>query len=1009
MIPRQIAGYRIIRKLGEGGMGIVYEAEQDRPRRRIAIKVLRPGLYGESQLRRFRLECDILGQLTHPGIAHVYDAGDANVVFTKGPSAQLPYLAMELVRGRRLLDHVNGSQLDRKARLALFADICDAVHHAHSHAVIHRDLKPSNILVDETGQPKILDFGVARVADGEPGLTQHTRTGDVIGTLQYMSPEQLFGNRALVDIRSDVYSLGVILHEMLTGTLPYGETSTSITEMIRRIEQGKVPRPSFHDPTLRGDLDAIVLSALATEVAERYPSAAALAEDIRRHLSGEPVTARGDRGWDAWRRFVRRHRRTVVVVMTFAALVVTSTIVAWVLYSQAREARLVADAARDEATERLWESYLSGASFERAAGRRGRRLNSLESLRRAAEIRPSIEVRDGVIASLALSDLALDHTVEGIRSVSAQGLENTDRIASGSAEGTTRILGLPNGDELLRLQGPPKQVYMQRFSPDGRYLAVKYHPRVYAQSEVAFWTWDLSSGKPILKLEAGELVGTAVAYGTSTSAGRWIAVGQTDGRAHLYRLDTGDPWKTLGSATDVIRVAVNHDGDELAIASGSGQLSIWNVEAGTRTFLADLPTRASGIIWMPNGNFVIGSLDGDLYVWDPRTRETQRALIGHQGYITRLELSTDGNVLASSAWDSTIRLWDLRFGREIIAPLLHEVLVGFGNRLVTENEMEARIYTYVPSRECRVIGTNTPFTSPASAHVHSNGRLLTTTANYVGVQIWDLERGELLHTVEGQRYRWAAFLENGNDALLAFQNDSLLSWPLRITGQDVSLGKPEALWTGRSHNGTAFLQTSSNVVLVTSPAEIVLIDPTTKRRSLSMPGYTGIAEPSLSPDRRWAFTGRWRQGTARVWDLEKRAVVAQFSSGPNIRGRFSPDSRALLVCDGPTLTCYDVGSWRVLYRIDDTGLGRGGAYRPSFSPDGRMVALPGGGGYDVRLYDIDTGVRLATLTPPELVFVSVICFTPSGDALVALMQGRVMQIWDLREIRRQLREKGLDW
>ncbi|MBD3334051.1 MAG: protein kinase, partial [Candidatus Eisenbacteria bacterium] len=257
-MPRSVGPYRIVRQIGEGAMGVVYEAEQERPRRRIAIKVLRPGLYGESQLRRFRLECDILGQLTHPGIAHVYDAGDAEVVFTRGPRARLPYMAMELVRGRGLLDHVDHEGLDRKECLALFADICDAVHHAHSQAVIHRDLKPNNILVDETGQPKVLDFGVARTAEAGAGRTRQTRTGDIIGTLRYMSPEQLSGEHTRVDIQSDVYSLGVILFELLVGAPPYGSRGESIAGLMSRMGEGRVPRPSRHDASLRGDLDAIV-------------------------------------------------------------------------------------------------------------------------------------------------------------------------------------------------------------------------------------------------------------------------------------------------------------------------------------------------------------------------------------------------------------------------------------------------------------------------------------------------------------------------------------------------------------------------------------------------------------------------------------------------------------------------------------------------------------------------------------------------------------------------------
>jgi len=215
-LPTAIGRYRIIRLLGEGGMGTVYEAEQDQPRRLVALKVIKPGLAAGERLWRFEHEAQALGRLQHPGIAQIYEASTADTGF--GPQ---PYFAMELIRGLSLQEYAKSNSLDTRQRLALMVKICEAVNHAHQRGLIHRDLKPGNILVDETGQPKILDFGVARVTGSDEQATRQTDLGQLVGTLAYMSPEQVMADPLEMDTRSDVYSLGVILYELLSGRLPY--------------------------------------------------------------------------------------------------------------------------------------------------------------------------------------------------------------------------------------------------------------------------------------------------------------------------------------------------------------------------------------------------------------------------------------------------------------------------------------------------------------------------------------------------------------------------------------------------------------------------------------------------------------------------------------------------------------------------------------------------------------------------------------------------------------------
>src|SRR5262245_34652650 len=228
-LPNSIGKYRILRHLGEGNMGIVYEAQQEQPRRKVALKVIKPGLASSELLRRFEQEAEALGRLQHPGIAQIYEAGWADTGF--GPQ---PYFALEFIRGRTLGDFVRERNLSVREKLELVAKVADAVHHAHQRGLIHRDLKPANILVDETGQPKVLDFGVARVTDRGAPSTVQTDVGQIVGTLAYMSPEQVLGDPLEIDTRSDVYALGVILYELLAERQPYN-TGTKLHEAIQVI------------------------------------------------------------------------------------------------------------------------------------------------------------------------------------------------------------------------------------------------------------------------------------------------------------------------------------------------------------------------------------------------------------------------------------------------------------------------------------------------------------------------------------------------------------------------------------------------------------------------------------------------------------------------------------------------------------------------------------------------------------------------------------------------------
>lgn len=313
----ELGGYQILGVLGQGGMGVVYRARQKSPKRDVALKVLRSGLVTRELMRRFEKEAQVLGRLHHIGIAQIYEAGAADA----GLGLQ-PFFALELVEGLPVTDHCEAYKLGIRDRIALLVRICDAVEHAHQNKVIHRDLKPSNILVDPSGQPKVLDFGVARVTDADVhAATMRTEARKLIGTLPYMSPEQVRGDSSKIDVRSDVYALGVLAYRMLAGRYPFHVSKTSIPEAIRAIQDDEPTRLSLVDRSFRGDVETIVLKAMDKDRSRRYPSCAEFSADLRRFLNHEPIHARPSGPVYRFRKFARRNRALAIgATSVFVAL-----------------------------------------------------------------------------------------------------------------------------------------------------------------------------------------------------------------------------------------------------------------------------------------------------------------------------------------------------------------------------------------------------------------------------------------------------------------------------------------------------------------------------------------------------------------------------------------------------------------------------------------------------------------------------------------------------------------
>jgi serine/threonine protein kinase len=388
-MPSEIGRYKILGIIGTGGMGHVYEAMQEAPRRRVALKVIKGGAASEMALRRFEFETQILAKLHHPNIAQIYEAGT-----WKSPEGEVPFFAMEYIPGRRgLIEYAQKRDLSIRDRLELFTKVCQAVHHGHQKGVIHRDLKPDNILVDTNGEPKIIDFGVARATDADLAVTtMQTTMGQLIGTLQYMSPEQCDADPDRIDTRSDVYALGVILFQLLSGKLPYDLRRQAIHEAVRVIKEQRPDSMATLSGTLKGDVDTIAMKALEKDRNRRYQSAAELANDIGHFLNSEPIEARPLSLAYQMRLFTKKYKRTCVAMIALTLSIILGIMgTTWGMIEAERQ-KEIAITQRDLAEQRTEDILSMTQTFSTEV------YEGIEKVNAAIEVR--MEVLNAVILHL---------------------------------------------------------------------------------------------------------------------------------------------------------------------------------------------------------------------------------------------------------------------------------------------------------------------------------------------------------------------------------------------------------------------------------------------------------------------------------------------------------------------------------------------------------------------------------------------------------------------------------
>jgi WD40 repeat protein/serine/threonine protein kinase len=999
-VGNHIGPYKLLQKLGEGGCGVVYLGEQDRPvRRRVALKVIKLGMDTRSVIARFEAERQALALMDHPNIAKVFDAG--------ATETGRPYFVMELVRGIRISEYCDKNNLPTEQRLGLFIQVCHAIQHAHQKGIIHRDIKPSNIMItlhDGVPVPKVIDFGIAK-ATCEQRLTDKTiftAFEQFIGTPAYMSPEQAEMSGLDIDTRSDIYSLGVLLYELLTGSTPFDTRellASGLDAMRKTIREKEAVRPSTKFATLqgeelattakrrsvepsrlvhqlKGDLDWIIMKSLEKDRSRRYETANDFAADLKRHLSNEPVAARPPSAAYRFQKAFRRNQVAFTAATAIAAALVIGLGASTVMFFRERRAR-----------QGEQEQLIKAQSAQRIAQSEEQRAN--------AQARKASESERHARRSLYAADINLATQAWYFGNFKAA----RDLLAKHGPDSESKdVIGIEwrllwtlchKTDEAFAFGPYTRQVRSVAPHPDGRVVAC-------AIDDGTVRILNVDARNELVSLKQASGIVTSLAFSPD---GHFLATAGSDRSVHV--LDTKDWQETdkFGPVEgEISHVSFSPDGR--IIAAGSGQtIILWDLASRARRTIRDDPY-VERFVFAPDGRTLasFGGLSTLVRFWDTISGKRLELLEAHTAIILGIAFSSDGQFFASSGHDNKVKVWsrdERNEGWKHRATFLHEALVG-----------------------------------PMSFSPDS--RLLATGGGDNMVKVWDVNLEESIRSCRGHSgaVNSISFIANG--ALISGSADS----SVRLWDPPSGPERNRLTQTGIIVNMS--LSKDGKTLLTSDPNHSVvhLWDIPSQTRTHSFTGKSGsAANVALSPDGKfvaihrkdnvfqlWAgpdfqtplltlegpqiFVGHnvvfspdgqtvvfpSSDRTVTLWNMQVNEPPGELKLPPaGVLGvAFSPSGDRIATVAAGEVTIWNVNTRSIVQKIGPVGLG---IRSVAFSPDGKLLALPSEETV-IGVWDWETNHKLASFDG-HTAFVDTVAFSPDGKTLASCSWDATVKLWSL--------------
>jgi WD40 repeat protein/serine/threonine protein kinase len=1033
----RIGRYKILQMIGEGGCGVVYMAEQEEPvRRRVALKVIKLGMDTRQVIARFEAERQALAMMDHPNIAKVLDAG--------ATEAGRPYFVMELVRGIKITDYCDQNNLTTRQRLDLFIPICQAIQHAHQKGIIHRDIKPSNILVtlhDGLPVPKVIDFGIAKATEGRlTDQTLFTAFEQFIGTPAYMSPEQAEMSGLDIDTRSDIYSLGVLLYELLTGRTPLDTKElleVGLDELRRTIRERDPMRPSTRLRSLveeekttaakrrgvdvpklihllSGDLDWIVMKCLEKDRTRRYETANGLAMDIQRHLQNEPVVARPPSRLYKIQKLARRNKMAFAATAAVTVALVLGTVVSIWQAVRAEHARLQAQANEQKALV----AKKSEEKERKIADQNAARALKAET---AANENLTNATRNLYVVQMNLAQQYWDEgNIQGVREL----LKATETYPDRGFEWYywQRQTHL----ELRTLRGHTDSVLGVAFSPDGQWIATSSADRTVQ-------LWETATGRQVRVLVGHSAGVSGVAFSPD---GRQLVTGSTDQTARIWDAASGKEIRILvGHLDEVYSVAYSKDGRRILTGSRDRTARIWDATSGEQ--IVELQGHNRGVTrasFSPDDKRIVtASLDGTVRVWDSATGTNLLTSTESTPDIWFAVFSPDGHRILAGGKSDAVRILDASSAKDLtpLKSLGNPYCIAFshdGKRMLIGNHGHKPAVLFDAESGNELFAFKGHSGEINAMAFSPDGALIITASDDHTVKIWDASHGTETPTLHGHTsWIWSLVLSPDGKRVLTGSFDHTAKLWDAITGRELVTLPPrdigrilgvaysadgrlvaihsdhtacvyetenwKELVSRRQTNGVGWLAFAPNgQLMVCAWRELRAWDPVTGR-DLGVV-FKGTPDPmgAISPDQRLLVTVDPHRTRTKVWEVSSGKELLTLTGaqpGPFDLMNFSPDSRRIAAA-GPDGTCvlWNAANGEEIFRLR----GQAGIASVAFTLDERRI-ITGGYSSTAKVWESATGKALLTLKG-HTAAVQSLAVSSDGQRIVTGSLDNSIKIWE---------------